>query len=239
MCTTPRAPARTGPPELETPRMRFTPSLVLLALAAMPAAAQAPRPVAAPAATAATAAASSDAFVLDVSHTNVGFRVKHLGINTVNGRFDRFSGSFTWDSTAPALTSVDVTIDAASVDTDIERRDNHLRSSDFFFVDSFPTITFRSTNVRRVEGNRFRVLGDLTIRGVTKPVVLDAELTGLLRLKSGAEVAAVSAKTTINRFDYGLAWNRLTEGVANVAPEVEIVLDIEARKAAPAATSAP
>lgn len=217
--------------------MRFTSSLVLLTLAALPAAAQAPRPSATPVAT--TAAAPSDAFVLDVSHTNVQFRVKHLGINTVTGRFDRFSGSFTWDSTAPALGSVDVTIDAASVDTDIERRDNHLRSSDFFFVDSFPTITFRSTNVRRVEGNRFRVLGDLTIRGVTKPVVLDAELTGLLRLKSGAEVAAVSARTTINRFDYGLAWNRLTEGVANVAPEVEIVLNIEARKAAPAATSAP
>lgn len=217
--------------------MRFTSSLVLLTLAALPAAAQAPRPSATPVAT--TTAAPSDAFVLDVSHTNVQFRVKHLGINTVTGRFDRFSGSFTWDSTAPALGSVDVTIDAASVDTDIERRDNHLRSSDFFFVDSFPTITFRSTNVRRVEGNRFRVLGDLTIRGVTKPVVLDAELTGLLRLKSGAEVAAVSARTTINRFDYGLAWNRLTEGVANVAPEVEIVLNIEARKAAPAATSAP
>jgi polyisoprenoid-binding protein YceI len=229
--------ARTDLPELETPRMRFTPSLVLLALAAAPAAAQAPHPAASPAA--AIAAPASDAFVLDVSHTNVGFRVKHLGINTVSGRFDRFAGSFTWDSTAPALTSVDVTIEAASVDTDIERRDNHLRSEDFFFVEKYPTITFRSTNVRRVEGNRYRVLGDLTMRGVTKPVVLDAELTGLLRLKSGAEVAAVRATTTINRFDYGLAWNRLTEGVANVAPEVEIVLELEARKAAPAATSAP
>ena len=217
--------------------MRFTLSAILLVLAAAPATAQTPRPTAAPATTAAEA--RSDAFVLDVAHTNVQFRVKHLGINTVSGRFDRFSGSFSWDSTAPALTSVDVTIDAASVDTDIERRDNHLRSEDFFFVEKYPTITFRSTNVRRVEGNRFRVLGDLTIRGDTKPVVLDAELTGLLRLKSGAEVAAVSARTTINRFDYGLAWNRLTEGVANVAPEVEIVLNIEARKAAPAATSAP
>lgn len=216
--------------------MRFTSSVALLALVALPAAAQAPRPAPAPVA---TAAATPEAFALDVSHTNVQFRVKHLGINTVTGRFDRFSGSFTWDSTAPALASVDVTIDAASVDTDVERRDNHLRSEDFFFVERFPTITFRSTNVRRVEGNRYRVLGDLTIRGVTKPVVLDAELTGLLRLQSGAEVAAVSARTTINRFDYGLAWNRFTEGVANVAPEVEIVLDIEARKAAPAATSAP
>ena len=235
MCTTPPL-ARTDPPELDTLRMRFTSSVALLALVALPAAAQAPRPTAAPVA---TVAATPDAFALDVSHTNVQFRVKHLGINTVTGRFDRFSGSFTWDSTAPALASVDVTIDAASVDTDVERRDNHLRSEDFFFVERFPTITFRSTNVRRVEGNRYRVLGDLTIRGVTKPVVLDAELTGLLRLQSGAEVAAVSARTTINRFDYGLAWNRLTEGVANVAPEVEIVLDIEARKPAPAATSAP
>ena len=224
--------------------MRFTPSLALLALVAAPAAAQAPRPAAAPstpaaAAVAAAAATAPGAFVLDASHTNVMFRVKHLGINTVTGRFGKFTGSFSYDSTTPALTSVNVTIDAASVDTDIERRDNHLRSEDFFHVEQHPSITFVSRNVRKVDGTRYKVLGDLTIRGVTKPVVLDAELTGLLRLQSGAEVAAVSASTTINRFDYGLAWNRLTEGVANVAPEVEIVLNIEARKAAPAATSAP
>jgi polyisoprenoid-binding protein YceI len=218
--------------------MRFTPSLALFALVAAPAAAQAPRPAAAPAAIAAPAVAPG-AFVLDPSHTNVMFKVRHLGINTVTGRFDRFSGSFSYDSTAPALTSVNVSIDAASVDTDIERRDNHLRSEDFFFVERHPTITFTSRNVRRVEGNRYKVLGDLTIRGVTKPVVLDAELTGLLRLQSGAEVAAITATTTIDRFDYGLAWNRLTEGVANVAPEVEIVLNLEARKAAPAASAAP
>ena len=218
--------------------MRFTPSLALLALVAAPAAAQAPRPASAQMAAAAPSAAPG-AFVLDASHTNVMFRVKHLGINTVTGRFGKFSGSFTWDSTAPALGSVNVSIDAASVDTDIERRDNHLRSEDFFFVEQHPTITFASRNVRRVEGNRYKVLGDLTIRGVTKPVVLDAELTGLLKLQSGTEVAAISATTTINRFDYGLAWNRLTEGVANVAPEVEIVLNIEARKAAPAAAPAP
>ena len=219
--------------------MRLTPSLAFLALVAAPAAAQAPRPAAAPMAAAAAPAAAPGAFVLDASHTNVMFRVKHLGINTVTGRFGKFSGSFTYDSAAPALGSVNVSIDAASVDTDIERRDNHLRSEDFFFVEQHPAITFVSRNVRRVEGTRYKVLGDLTIRGVTKPVVLDAELTGLLKLQSGTEVAAISATTTINRFDYGLAWNRLTEGVANVAPEVEIVLNIEARKAPPAATAAP
>ena len=209
--------------------MRILPSLVLLLLAAAPLGAQAPHPAVAP------APAAAGAYVLDASHTSVQFRVKHLGINTVTGRFDRFSGSFTYDSTAPALTSVNVTIEAASVDTDIERRDTHLRSEDFFHAEQHPAITFTSRSVRPVGGAKYKVLGDLTIRGVTKAVVLDAELTGLLRLKSGAEVAAVSATTTINRFDYGLAWNRLTEGVANVAPEVEIVLNLEAKKAAPAA----
>ena len=219
--------------------MRIPSSLALLTLSAAPLAAQAPRPTAAPATAPAAAVPAPRAFVLDASHTNVMFKVKHLGINTVTGRFDKFTGSFTYDSAAPALTSVNVSIDAASVDTDIERRDNHLRSEDFFFVEQHPVITFASKNVRRVEGNRFKVLGDLTIRGVTKPVVLDAELTGLLKLQSGAEVAAVTATTTINRFDYGLAWNRLTEGVANVAPEVEILLNLEARKAAPTAPAAP
>ena len=181
-----------------------------------------------------TAPAAPTTFVIDQAHTNVAFKVRHLGISTVTGRFARFSGSFLYDSLNPGASRVDVTIDAASVDTDIERRDEHLRSEDFFHVAQFPSITFISRTVNRVGPSRFRVLGDLTIRGVTKPVVLDAELGGVLTLQSGGAIAALRATTTIDRFDYGLAWNRMTEGVANVAPEVQIELDIEAKRAPPA-----
>ena len=203
-----------------------------LLLASTVASAQAPK-VTKAAALGVAGSAAADAFVLDQSHTNVAFKVRHLGISTVSGRFAKFSGSFRYDSANPAASRVDVTVDVASVDTDIDRRDEHLRSEDFFFVEKYPTMTFASREVERVDDTHFLVKGDLTIRGITKPVVLDATLGGVLRLESGATIAALHATTTINRFDYGLAWNRLTEGVANVAPQVVIVMDIEARRAAP------
>ena len=201
-----------------------------LALLALSAGAQAPRP-AGPAPTVAAAAVAPGTFVIDAAHSQVGFKVRHLGISTVSGQFSKFAGTFAFDSTNPTASRVDVTIDAASVDTHIDRRDADLRSENFFWAEKYPTITFMSRTINRIAPTKFRVLGDLTIRGVTKPVVLDAELGGILRLQNGTSVAALSATTTINRFDYGLTWNRMTEGVANVAPEVQIVLDVEAKQA--------
>ena len=194
------------------------------ALVALPAGAQ--RAATAPA----VAAPAADAFVIDAAHSSVTFKVRHLGISTVTGRFARFGGSFTYDSTSPSLANVAVTIDAASVDTDIQRRDDDLRSDNFFDVARYPTLAYVARRIDRVGDGKYRVLGDLTIHGVTKPAVLDAELGGVLHLANGTDVAAVHATTTINRFDYGLTWNRLTEGVANVAPEVQIILDVEARR---------
>ncbi len=210
------------------------PAVIAVLVAAPGAGAQAPKSSPAPAVLAARQAAASAPFVIDQSHTNVTFKVRHLGISTVSGRFAKFSGSFLYDSLNPAASRVDVTIDAASVDTDIDRRDEHLRSEDFFFVEKHPSITFTSRAVNRVGPTAFRVLGDLTIRGVTRPVVLEAQLGGVLPLSNGGAIAALRATTTIDRFDYGLVWNRLTEGVANVAPEVQIELDIEAKRAAAA-----
>ena len=207
------------------------PSVIALAVAASSASAQAPKAATTPAVLSAGVAAASAPFVIDQAHTNVTFKVRHLGISTVSGRFAKFSGSFLYDSLNPGASRVEVTIDAASVDTDIDRRDDHLRSEDFFFVEKYPSITFTSRTVNRVGPTTFRVLGDLTIRGVTKPVTLEAELGGVLPLQNGGAIAALRATTTVDRFDYGLAWNRLTEGVANVAPQVQIELDIEAKRA--------
>ena len=209
---------------------RFRSALLLAPLAG----ALATRPAAAQRASATNAtpsAAPADAFIIDAAHSSVTFKVRHLGISTVTGRFTKFSGSFAFDSTAPALADVAVTIDASSVDTDIARRDDDLRSDNFFDVAKYPSLSYAARRIDRVADGRYRVIGDLTIHGVTRPAVLDAELGGVLHLANGTEVAAVHATTTINRFDYGLTWNRLTEGVANVAPEVQIGLDVEARQA--------
>ena len=204
--------------------------LASLALLALSAGAQAPRPVA-PVASPVAAAVAPGTFVIDAAHSQVGFKVRHLGISTVTGQVAKFAGTFAFDSANPSASRVDVTIDASSVDTHIERRDADLRSENFFWVEKYPTISFVSRTINRIAPTKFRVLGDLTIRGVTKPVVLHAELGGILKLQNGTSVAALSATTTINRFDYGLTWNRMTEGVANVAPEVQIVLDVEAKQA--------
>jgi polyisoprenoid-binding protein YceI len=168
-------------------------------------------------------------YVLDRDHTEVGFRVRHLGISDVSGQFSHYDATLEMDPARLATLRTTATIRAASVDTRNERRDEHLRSDDFFAAEAFPTLTFRRTGVRNVRGDRFELLGDLTIRGVTRPVVLDAELVGTASGPMGDERVALSAVTRINRFDYGLAWNRAVEaGGLVVAREVEIRLDVQA-----------
>lgn len=175
-------------------------------------------------------------FTIDPVHSQVMFKVKHLGLSTVTGNFGKFTGSFMVDSMGgPA--DIAVTIETASINTNIEGRDSHLRSSDFFAADSFPTISYRATRLERVAGGKYRVLGELTMRGVTKPVVLDAELQGARKGPQGWTVG-VNAMTTVNRKDYGLQWSRMTEGVAVVSDDVQVILELEARETEPAATIA-
>jgi polyisoprenoid-binding protein YceI len=173
-------------------------------------------------------------YEVDPSHTQVMFKVRHMGVSTVTGKFNRFAATFAYDAADPASSWVTATIDAASIDTDNDRRDNHLRSGDFFAADSFPNLTFQSTRVEPAGEGRLRVAGDLSIRGVTKPIVLVVTLEGATTGQGGRPVTGWTAEATINRKDYGLAWNRLTEaGGWVVGDEVRIVLEVEARGAEP------
>jgi polyisoprenoid-binding protein YceI len=205
-----------------------------LSLPASPAAAQSDSPAASGGSRAAALPAGLVEYEVDPSHTQVMFKVRHMGISTVTGRFNRFAGTFAYDPENPAGSWVTATIDAASIDTDNDRRDNHLRSSDFFAADSYPTLTFESTSVEPAGDGRLKVAGDLSIRGVTKPVVLDVVLEGAALGQGGRPMTGWTAQTTIDRMDYGLRWNRLTEaGGWVVADEVRILLEVEARATQP------
>jgi polyisoprenoid-binding protein YceI len=168
---------------------------------------------------------------IDSSHTNVGFAVRHLMVSTVRGRFTGVSGTLVLDREHPANSHIDVLVEIASVDTDNEMRDNHLKSAEFFEAEKYPHMTFVSTKVDSAGGDHYHVHGDLTIKGVTRPVVLDAEVTGFNRSPYGFNVVGFEAKTKINRTDFGLGWNAALEtGGVVVSEEVRITLDIEARE---------
>jgi len=179
----------------------------------------------------AAAPVAMSTFTIDAAHSNVMFKVKHLGISTVTGRFGTFSGTFQMDPASGQTGSAAISIDVASVSTGNERRDGHLKSADFFAADSFPKITFTSTRITKASGTMHKVAGNLTMRGVTRPVVLDAELGGPRKTPEGY-LAAVNMTGTVKRKDFGLMWDRVTEGVAVVSDEIQLVIEVEA-KAAP------
>jgi len=169
----------------------------------------------------------------DKAHSHVGFSVKHI-LNKVRGEFKDFDGSFTFDPAKPESAKVDVTIQVSSISTDNDMRDHHLQSPDFFDVGKFPTITFKSIGVAKGEGdNKYKVTGDLTIHGVTKPVVLDVDYMGEDAMPMGkdgkttAKIIGFSATTKIDRTDFGLVWNKtLASGNLMVSNDVEITLDV-------------
>ena len=169
---------------------------------------------------------------IDPAHTDVGFSVKHLMISTVRGRFAGVHGTIVLDDSDLTRSSADVEMDVATIDTRQEQRDAHLRSGDFFEVEKYPTITFRSRRVERVKGNRYRIVGDLTIRDVAREVVLDATDEGRGRDPWGGDRLAFSATTTIDRRDFGLGWNQALEtGGVLVGNEIKISIDVQAVKA--------
>ncbi|HLU69138.1 MAG TPA: YceI family protein [Fibrobacteria bacterium] len=165
---------------------------------------------------------------IDAAHSDVQFRVRHMGISTVTGSFGEFSGTFNVDPKNVAATTGSAVIKVASINTNNERRDGHLKSDDFFNAEQFPEIKFTSKAVRNVnmKDSTADLVGDLTIRDVTKEIVLKVKGTGILAKDPwGLERAAFRATGTINRFDFGLKWNNMIEGGGLVvAPEVEIVL---------------
>jgi polyisoprenoid-binding protein YceI len=166
-------------------------------------------------------------WTIDPSHSEVGFTVRHLGISKTRGRFGAFTGDIVV-AERPEDSRVTVEIDAASIDTTDAGRDEHLRSADFFDVATFPTLSFATTAVRQV-GGRWEVAGDLTIRGATRPVVLDTELVGLASDPWGNERVGFHATTEVNREDFGLTWNAALEtGGFLVGKTVKIDIEVEA-----------
>lgn len=165
---------------------------------------------------------------IDPVHSNVGFVVRHLMVTNVKGEFGAFEVELDYDESDVTASSVRVEIDANSINTRNEMRDNHLRSADFFDAENFPKVVFESREVRRLRGDRLEIVGDLTIRGVTREITLEAELLGQSKDPWGGERLGFSAHTRINRKDWGLEWNQVLEtGGVTVANEVK--LEIEAQ----------
>jgi polyisoprenoid-binding protein YceI len=169
---------------------------------------------------------------IDPSHSQVEFSVRHLMISNVRGYFTGISGQIRLDEGEIWKSAVEVEIDASSIDTRNKDRDAHLRSGDFFDVEKFPTLTFRSTEVER-QGDELEITGELTIRGETRPVVLRTEELGSGTDPWGNERVAFRGETKVNRKDFGLTWNQALEtGGVLVGDEVRIVVEVQAVRAA-------
>ncbi len=167
-------------------------------------------------------------YKLDPSHTRLGFAVRHMAVSKVRGGFNRFDGTLEL-AEDPVDSKISVTIEADSVDTRDENRDNHLRTNDFFDVPNHPSWTFVSTEIRPVDATDWKVDGDLTIRGTTKQVTLDVELEGVVKDPYGNHRVGFSAKTTIDREDFGVAFGAVMEaGGLVVGKKVDIEIEAEA-----------
>lgn len=180
------------------------------------------------------ASAQLESWQLDPPHSAAHFAIRHMGISTVRGSFGKVSGTVQYDPAAPDKTVIDVTIDANSIDTRVEMRDKDLRSERFFNVEKYPTITFKSKKVEAAGSGKLKVTGDLTIKGVTKEVVLNVDgPSGPIKDPRGNEHMGASATTQVNRQDFGVS--ALPQGIAN---DVSITLDVEMVKQAAAAPAA-
>lgn len=173
------------------------------------------------------------AWVIDPSHSEITFSVRHLMISNVRGRFENFSGTVDFNEQEPAKSTIDVQIEAASLNTRDGQRDTHLKSADFLNVEEHPYLTFKSQRVELLDEAHARLTGDLSIRGVTNEVVLDVEYSGQSRTPWGSTNAGFSASTKINRKDWGLVWNvGLETGGVLVGDEVNINIELEITKQA-------
>ena len=180
----------------------------------------------------ASAAAQATTWQIDPNHTAAQFSVRHLGISTVRGAFTKVSGSVTYDPANPGKTLIDVTIDTSSVDTRVERRDNDLRSPNFFDAAKFPTLTFKSKHTEANGAGRLKVTGDLTIHGVTKEVVLEVEgPSEPMKDPRGNQHMGASASTKINRQDFGVSADK-----GMVGDDISIMIDVELIQSPPPAS---
>jgi len=180
------------------------------------------------------ASAATTTWKIDPAHTAAQFAVKHMMISTVRGEFKGVTGTVIWDDQDVTKSSVDVTIDAKTVNTGEEKRDQDLRSANFFEVEKYPTLTFKSKKVESAGSGKLKVTGDLTMHGITKEVVLDVEgPSGAVKDPWGNTRSAASATTKLNRQDYGVKWNaNLDGGGVVVGDAVTITIDLEMTKQA-------
>ena len=193
------------------------PTLVLLAALAAPALAQ--------------TTSTTSTWEIDPAHSSIQFGVRHLMISTVKGKFPKFTATAVGDEKEPARAIVEASIDAASIDTGEAKRDEHLRGPDFFDVTKYPTITFKSTKVEPAGDRRYKLHGDLTMHGVTKPVVLDVEATPQVKGMRGETRAGARATTKVNRKDFGINWSKTMDGGGLVVgDDVDVTIELEGVK---------
>ncbi len=175
-------------------------------------------------------AAAADTFVVDKTHSDVSFQIRHI-VTRVRGHFGAFDGTFVLDSAKPEASTAAFTIKATSIDTGVEDRDKHLRNQDFFYVEKFPEITFKSTSIKSTGKDKYEVTGPLTMRGVTKVVTLPVTFLGFGKDPWGTEKAGFETQFTINRKDWGIIWNKaLDAGGAILGDDVTISVNLELNK---------
>ena len=163
-------------------------------------------------------------YTIDNSHTSLGFAVKHLMVSTVRGEFTDFQGTITYDPADLSATQINVNIQANSIDTRNADRDKHLRGAEFFDVDKYPTVTFASNTLKK-NGDGYILVGDLTIKGITKTIEIPVTIAGPVKTPFGADAIGLSGQTTINRQDFGVSWNKQMDQGGYVV-ENNVLLDI-------------
>jgi polyisoprenoid-binding protein YceI len=172
---------------------------------------------------------SNQGWKVDNTHSSINFSVRHMVVAKVRGSFQRWTSELTIDDADLSKSTVGVTIESASIQTALADRDAHLKSADFFDVERYPHLTFKSKRIERAGDDRYRMIGDLTIKDVTREVTLDVEYAGKSKDPWGGERAGFSAHTSIERKDWGLTWNLLLEtGGLVVGDKIEVAIEIEA-----------
>ncbi len=182
-----------------------------------------------------TTESATGTYAIDPTHSRIGFVARHAMVTKVRGSFNEFTGTGYFDAENPAGSHLELTVEAASIDTRNADRDGHLRSNDFFDMEAYPQITFASTSVEQVDDTTYRVTGDLTIKGVTKPVTVDFDYEGTAVDPFGNHRLGLDGRVVINRKDWGVTWNApLEAGGVLVSDKVTLEFEVSAIKAADA-----